>query len=66
MRSAVVWAAGIFSAPLRVVIGSTPTHYQEPMRGNGLAAAALTRAARTAVEAAKYDTVGVARYVRSF
>ena len=33
------------------------------MRGNGLAAAALTRAARRAIEAAKHDTIGVARYV---
>jgi hypothetical protein len=34
------------------------------MKGNGLAAAALTRAARRAIEAARHDTLGVARYVR--
>lgn len=33
------------------------------MKGNGLAAAALTRAARRAVEAAQHDTLGVARYI---
>lgn len=33
------------------------------MKGNGLAAAALTRAATRAIEAAKRDTIGVARFV---
>lgn len=60
-----MWTAGIFSTPLRVVVASTPTHCREPMRGNGLAGAALTRA-RKAVDAAKRDTIGVAHYPRSF
>ncbi|OBH91277.1 hypothetical protein A5678_11280 [Mycobacterium sp. E2733] len=65
MRSAVVRASGVSSTPLHVVVASTPTHYRKPMRANGLAAAALTRAPE-AGDAAKHDTVGVAHYVRSF
>jgi hypothetical protein len=34
--------------------------------GTPLAGSTLTRAARKAVDAAKHDTVGVARYLRSF
>jgi hypothetical protein len=34
--------------------------------GTALAAAALTRAARKALDAAKHDNIGVARYLRSF
>jgi hypothetical protein len=36
----------------------------EDMRGNGLAAAALTRAARRAVEIGKRDHLGLVRYVK--
>jgi hypothetical protein len=36
------------------------------MRGNGLAAAALARAARRAIEAARHDTIAVARFARRY
>ncbi len=49
-----------------VTVPTTVSGWQlySEMKGNGLAAAALTRAARRAIEAAKHDTLGVARYVR--
>lgn len=50
-----------------VTVPTTVSGWQlySEMKGNGLAAAALTRAARRAIEAAKRDTLGIARYVRA-
>lgn len=50
-----------------VTVPTTVSGWQlySEMKGSGLAAAALTRAARRAIEAAKRDTLGIARYVRA-
>lgn len=51
-------------AGLDVTVPTTVRGWQlySDMRGSGLAAAALTRAAKRAVEAARHDTVAVARF----